>query len=324
MGDKVDAATMLLLHMNGTNNSTTFTDSSLRHNNMTAGGNAKISTSQYKFGGSSGYFDNTINTRLYCAANNNYLLGTADFTLEMWIYLDLTNMTGGWQELVQIGSDATDGVFGLTRYSTSNPMGIRVDYYSNGWYSALDVTDAGIQANTWHHIALVRAEGTFNFFVDGTSKGSNAANINYTQNTLYIGGRSGGTSTIKGYLDDFRFTLGYARYTSNFAAPTSEFTDPSNFSGIIQTPIQSNPEFSGNYQIVGTVDRLGLAGSYKIRLFDRKTGICIGDTFSNSTGAYAFTGLSYRANRYFVVAYDHSGTPLNAAIADLVTPEPMP
>jgi len=43
----------LLLHMNGTDGSTTFTDSSSGNRTVTGNGNAAISTDQFKFGGSS-------------------------------------------------------------------------------------------------------------------------------------------------------------------------------------------------------------------------------------------------------------------------------
>ncbi len=48
------------------------------------------------------------------------------------------------------------------------------------------------------------------------------------------------------------------------------------------------------------------------------------ETLSAADGAYAFTGLKYVPNGYFAIAYDYGVNPLNAAIADLITPELMP
>ena len=48
------------------------------------------------------------------------------------------------------------------------------------------------------------------------------------------------------------------------------------------------------------------------------------EMWSDSNGNYAFNFIAYREDGYFAVAHDNDGNPLNAAIADLITPEPMP
>jgi hypothetical protein len=54
---EADSYTKLLLHMNGADAPTVFTDSSLSGNTVTVAGNAQIDTAQSKFGGASGLFD---------------------------------------------------------------------------------------------------------------------------------------------------------------------------------------------------------------------------------------------------------------------------
>jgi hypothetical protein len=83
-------------------------------------------------------------------------------------------------------------------------------------------------------------------------------------------------------------------------------------------------EDGGAYQITGNVTELGTSGAYRVRLFNRQSARCIRETWSASDGSYSFPYIAYRPNGYFVIAYDHGDSPLNAAIADLVTPEPMP
>lgn len=80
----------------------------------------------------------------------------------------------------------------------------------------------------------------------------------------------------------------------------------------------------GAYRITGTVTELGVVGRYRVRLFDRASARCLRETWSAADGSYSFNDIAYRANGYFAVAYDHGDSPLNAAIADLITPEPMP
>ncbi len=121
------------------------------------------------------------------------------------------------------------------------------------------------------------------------------------------------------------FTI--SRY--NYYAEAVNFTPPGRIEPAPIEPYKPTiltPYFDGGrYRIIGTVTELGLAGRYRVRLFDRYTGRHIAQTWSDAaSGAYTFSGIAYRANGYFVVAYDHGDTPLNAAIADLVTPEPIP
>ena len=80
----------------------------------------------------------------------------------------------------------------------------------------------------------------------------------------------------------------------------------------------------GVSRIVGTVTELGVPGAYRVRLYDRRTALLVREAWSDSNGNYAFNFIAYREDGYFAVAHDNDGNPLNAAIADLITPEPMP
>lgn len=86
---------------------------------------------------------------------------------------------------------------------------------------------------------------------------------------------------------------------------------------------QNDLEDGGQYQITGTVTELGVAGDYVIRLYDRSSGRYLRQTVSAADGSYAFPYLAYRQNGYFAIAFDHGNNPLNAAIADLITPNLM-
>lgn len=89
-------------------------------------------------------------------------------------------------------------------------------------------------------------------------------------------------------------------------------------------PGQSDMYNDGSYRIRGTVTELGVPGPYRVALFSRLSCLPLRLTWSSADGAYAFSRLQYRANGYFAVAFDHGSNPLNAAIADLITPEAMP
>ena len=80
------AVTLALLHFDGANNSTVFTDSSPFNQNVSVvTGTPKISTAMSKFGGSSLYLDGSSSIKIPDNANLN--LGTGVFTIEFWFYL---------------------------------------------------------------------------------------------------------------------------------------------------------------------------------------------------------------------------------------------
>lgn len=87
---------------------------------------------------------------------------------------------------------------------------------------------------------------------------------------------------------------------------------------------RANAWLGGRFRITGTVTELSIAGAYRVRLYDRKTGTLLKETWSSANGAYTFSSIAAQDNGYFVIAFDHGDNPLNAAIADLITPEPMP
>lgn len=79
----------------------------------------------------------------------------------------------------------------------------------------------------------------------------------------------------------------------------------------------------GSGRIAGTVVAAGAPVVRRIRCYDVATGLLVGETWSAAgTGEYVFNSLN-KSRRYLVVGHDHLGQ-YNAAVADLVTPEPMP
>ena len=74
-----DIYTKSLLHFNGADASTTFTDESGKA--WTASGHAQIDTAQSVFGGASGLFDGT-DDYIYAADSDDWNLGTLDFTVD--------------------------------------------------------------------------------------------------------------------------------------------------------------------------------------------------------------------------------------------------
>jgi hypothetical protein len=215
-GDLNYSSCSLLMHFSGSDGSTTFTDNSPSPKTVTPVGNVQISTAQSKFGGSSGYFDGT-GDYLTLSSDVAFGTGTGNFTIEFWMYpvsvasgYVFDNRTGAALQSV-IGYFSAAGSFTFT-----------------GGIISTGVTKTGITANSWYHVACVRNSGTVYLFVDGVSAGTDTvAGSANSSNPFTIGSKYDGTNGFNGYIDDFRYTKGVARYTSSFTVPSSAFPDSS-------------------------------------------------------------------------------------------------
>lgn len=180
-------------------------DSSPKPKNVILNNGASISTSKSRFGGGSLVL-NGSNQYANVADNTDFGFGTGDFTIEMWVYpLDNNN----WRTLVEIGT-YTDGL--LWRMgSNGDQLYINNTYWSWG--------SSNVPLNAWSHLALVRNNGTVKVYINGTESFSVSAPGNLgSSRAVFLGGRTNGSETFNGYLDEIRITkgIGSSRYLGNF------------------------------------------------------------------------------------------------------------
>jgi hypothetical protein len=202
----------LLLHMDGSNGSTTFTDSSSNALTVTANGNAQISTAQSKFGGASGYFDGTGDFLTVTNSNNVLTFSSDDFTIEFWLYpLDTSTL--------QVFLDFRPDVQGA--YPVIYVQSGTLHYYVNTG-SRISASSA-LTTNQWQHVAVARSGTETKMYVDAVQVGSTYTDANsYDAPTCRIA-TSFDSYAANAYIDDLRITKGVARYTANFTAPTAAF-----------------------------------------------------------------------------------------------------
>jgi hypothetical protein len=91
-------------------------------------------------------------------------------------------------------------------------------------------SNVSLSLNTWSHVALVRSGSGSNnvkLYVNGSLVGQSTSTYTVPQYQIVIGRTYDASDQeyFAGYLDDLRITKGYARYTSNFSAPTAAFRD---------------------------------------------------------------------------------------------------
>ena len=199
----------LLLHMDGSNGSTTFTDSSSNGLTVTTVGNAKITTSDSVFGGACLDLRNT--GRLTIASNA--LFAYNDFTVEMWA--KRTGSTGSFGTLLEMDTREI-----LIRPNTGTNGDVRVDD------GALSLSTAyAMPLNQWVHLALTRSGSTCRFFVDGVQIGTRTDGDKLTNATIWIGDSTHAPGRyFIGLVDELRMSS-IARYNANFTPPTAPFPD---------------------------------------------------------------------------------------------------
>ena len=173
-------------------------------------GNAQISTTQSKFGGSSMAFDGS-GDYLTGPLGQQATFGTGDFTIEVWIY---------WNSIASGSAVMFGSGVGWTLYIFPNNK--------LQWGTISPQTPANLlQGNTvlatgrWYHVAITRQSGTVRMWLDGVLDGSVTDTSNYSAPGVVNIGISHSNNFFNGYMDDLRITKGYARYTANFTPPTS-------------------------------------------------------------------------------------------------------
>jgi hypothetical protein len=187
-------------------------------------GNAQISTTISRFGGSSIFMDGN-GDYLQVAPNQLFDLRTSDFTLEFWVYP--TSFAVATYPIYSQFNRSTTNAFAIEIRTTG-----RVDaYVTNAGGAAWSLINAGelgtVTLNTWNHVAFVRNGTAFRGYVNGVqgALATNSSNTIETFNGFNIGAVGAGTAGyFTGYFDEYRISR-YARYTGAFTPQTSQWQD---------------------------------------------------------------------------------------------------
>jgi hypothetical protein len=241
-----DAESTLLLHFDGTQNSTNFVDSS-RNSYANVGiqiyddgpplGQVYLDVGQAKFGSASLKFIGRDATVGYQSVGDIqgwpfpvvapfYSFGTADFTIDTWLRYSAP----------ALGDNGYDGSFGLWQTynatgSSVNTPSLQVD--ANRILSFISTFDPYTQAiispvpipiDAWAHIALTRAAAQTRMFINGAQVGPTYADSrDYTLSSFILCQYFGGSFAGGGFLDEFRIVNGTAVWVSSFDPPTRSY-----------------------------------------------------------------------------------------------------
>jgi len=218
-GDQHWSNVSLLLRMDGSDASTTFTDSSATARTFTANGNAQIDTAQSKFGGASGLFDGTGD---YITTPNSadFRFGSGDFTIESWVYL---NAIGQFHPIANQMTNSNRGWM----FDVTSGNKLRLYGFISSWQE-LGISTTSLATGQWYHCAVTRDGTSFRLFLNGVLEDTTVISGAFTEETSvaftvgYIG--DGSLSRyVNGWIDDLRITKGVARHTASFNIPDAPF-----------------------------------------------------------------------------------------------------
>jgi len=214
-----DPNTVSLLHFDGADESTTFTDESGK--TWTPAGGANIETDDPKFGVSSAQF--VGDGGIYCDTHDDFVFGSGNFTIDFWVKISTStgNMSLCFKGLsgynyAPFSVKRPTGGFILAFYASSNGI---------GWDLCNGVAIGTLTSGTWAHVAICRSGTSIYCFLNGvlgsmTTVGTAVLLANSEQVKIGSDGtRWPSTSSI----DEVRFSKGIARWTAQFTPPSSPY-----------------------------------------------------------------------------------------------------
>jgi hypothetical protein len=287
-------------------------------------GNAQVSTAVKKFGESSMYFDGSGDylvippkPELYLSTNQQLSYTNKDFTIECWIYPTTIAYPNSYAAIaVKRGSTAaaTGYIFSVTSAGALNFFA--GDANTAGWELSLTSSGGLIAANNWYHVAVTRQGATFRSFINGVQVATSSPSaflIAYDITApLFIGLNTGESPAYPwyGYMQDFRYTIGAARYQGAFTPPAAAFAYnqydignqqwlPTNISvtaGVGQDNLFDSPsdygtdtglggQVRGNYATLNAVDSGRTLSNGSLEYAGAASGIVKG-TFAVSSGKW--------------------------------------
>jgi len=227
------ADVVLLLNLDGVDGATVATDASPENNSVNFQGIIDLTTSVQKFGTAS-LDATTLDPEDFLEIPHNpaFVTGQQDWTIEFFV--NAQNQVGG-HDYINHG----DGGSGTSNWQVLNANGVlQFAYSDNGGASLNNFPFFGAMAanGVQSHVAITRLGNDLFAHIDGVKSG---ATVDVTGDVIggsgvvaiNIGSRNQSGAAINiadanAFIDEVRFTVGTARYTTaDFTAPTAAFPE---------------------------------------------------------------------------------------------------
>ena len=267
-------------------------DKSAKTQSFTNNSSVTVSTTQKKFGNSSLYFsgrtaDGGSNSYLSFAANSDFGFGSGDWTVETWFYK--TTPLASLDVLFDNRVGAGTNVSGVALY-------VQAGVVKTG-NNAERLAGATIATGVWNHLMISRSGNNIYLGVNGTVVSTAFSTTLHSAPQLYIG-NSVVSEYAGGYMDDYRVTKGFARYTANYTVPAATFSLPGRITDLTTNKVigtlTNGPTYSGGSLVFdGTNDYITSPTS---TLFNFATGDFTIEMWVYPTSVKTFSLLDFRIN----------------------------
>jgi hypothetical protein len=207
----------LSLPLDGANNSTAVTDYSPNPKTITVYGNARISTAQSQWGGSS--LLSSGGGDALQATSSDFAFGTGIGTVEFWLRPILSNATN-FGRIIQVGDFPLNGAWQLVRDAATNPMRLLLDLTDSGNSALRLQPSTTLSSSAFTHVAIVFNRPTVSIYIAGTLAASGSYNYSLTRTDLSIFNNAGRNNGLDAYMDDLRIIRGIVLYKTNFTVPS--------------------------------------------------------------------------------------------------------
>lgn len=211
-GDQYISKVAALLHFEGANGATATTDQ-LGKSTVSMTG-FSLTTSSPLYGTSSASASGAGNQQILVSPQST--IGTQDFTIEL--SMSFATMSGG--QMVFDTRPSAQGAF-PTIYWTGSAFSL---YLATGDRIVGGTTTAGTRTA----VCLQRQSGVLTLFINGTSVGQFSDVSSYDGNWIALGANTYNNAlplSAGSKIDEFRFTIGQARYSGNYTPLTTVFPD---------------------------------------------------------------------------------------------------
>ena len=204
--------TKLLMHFDGADGGTVFTDSS-QYNRTIINNNtyAITSTEQVKFGTTA--LKCTNYSYLEAPSSNDFnVSGNVPFTIEGWIY----GTPNG-----QFLSMRKSSIYCPFDFQPNGSVFI-VSATGDYWLTTTHYSGSSFNSGAWNHFALVGNGINIRYYINGLGGATTTHPAWASQaRTIYIS--RGGDTFNSACMDEVRVIIGEAVYTGNFTPPSSPF-----------------------------------------------------------------------------------------------------